>query len=68
MVTQNPLKLFTRHPEFLVLTINKLVLQLGGQVSFDAKDLAKVEEEYSGCIVTQDFVNERVTLTLKARA
>jgi hypothetical protein len=67
MKTENPLPMFVRYPDFLVLVINLLVLRLGGQVMFTAQELADMTQEYSGVTVMQDFELEAVLLKIHTR-
>ena len=66
MKTENPLELFARHPEFLILVVNYLVFKLGGQVSFNAQGLADACADYE-CKVIQDFEAETVVITSQIR-
>lgn len=67
MKTENPLDLFGRHPEFLVLAVNLLVYRLGGQVVFTSHELADATAEYTAK-VCQDFDTETVTITTHTRS
>ena len=66
MKTENPLDMFVRHPEFLILVVNYLVFKLGGQVSFNAQGLADACAGYD-CKVIQDFDDETVVITSQTR-
>ena len=66
MKTENPLDMFVRHPEFLLLVVNYLVFKLGGQVTFNAQSLADACAEYE-CKVIQDFEAETVVITSQTR-
>ena len=67
MITQNPIHHFVRYPEFLVLVLNYLVFRQGGQVKFDAQDLAHVSQQYSNVVVTQNFETEEIILKISTR-